>query len=106
MSHYLSDGPLPFGKLDLVQSDYREFACSWETAEWLLSGGMTHLDGLPVVLSVSCELRGGHNVMVKAWCPVWAAENGFELAAQFELGQTETAFELESQLEADAPVAA
>lgn len=66
-AHPLSDGPLPFGKLAFCQADYREFACSRETAEWLLDGGMSSLDGVPVRLQVMDILAGGHNVMVKIW---------------------------------------
>ena len=58
---------MPFGKLYLWQPDYREFACSRETAAWLMDGGMTHIDGLPVSLQIMDTLVGGFNVMVKVW---------------------------------------
>lgn len=89
--YYLSDGPLPFGKLAYVQADYREFACSRATFEWLAGGAMTHLDGLPVTLQVMDTLRGGWNVMVKAWPPSWAAETAFALESQLRLEQPVTA---------------
>lgn len=66
-SHPLSDGPLPFGKLFLFQTDYKEFACSKETASWLQAGAMSSIDGTPVKLQVMEEMVGGHNVMMKAW---------------------------------------
>lgn len=65
--HYLSDGPLPFGKLALQSAEYREFACSRETADWLKAGGMRVLDGVPVRLQVMDVCRGGFNVWVKVW---------------------------------------
>lgn len=63
----MSLDPLPFGKLALCQEHYREFVCSKETFEWLASGGMTSLDGVPVRLQVMDELRGGVNVVVHIW---------------------------------------
>lgn len=67
MNHPLSDGPLPYTHITLCQRDYREFACSRATADWLIGGAMTHLDGIPVRLQIMDELVGGHNVMVKIW---------------------------------------
>jgi hypothetical protein len=68
--HLLSDGPLPFGKLEFCQDDYREFACSKSTASWLQAGGMTHIDGKRVTLQIKDECIGGHNVWVG-----WQAED-------------------------------
>lgn len=79
---WFSDGPLPFGEIRLWQPDYREFVCSRETAAWLMAGAMTHLDGVAVRLQVMDTLRGGFNVVVKAWPPVWQPENTFELEDQ------------------------
>lgn len=61
----IADKPLPFGKITLCQIDYREFVCSKETVDWLMNGGMTHLDGNPVYVTVSDELVGGHNVVAR-----------------------------------------
>jgi hypothetical protein len=65
--HYLSDEPLPFGKILFGQVDYHEFICSKSTAKWLKEGGMTHLDGRPVTLTEKDELRGGKNVILGFW---------------------------------------
>lgn len=65
--YLLSDEPLPFGKLMLGSTDYREFACSKSTASWLIAGGMTHLDGQKVTLRVKDECIGGHNVILGFW---------------------------------------
>lgn len=71
MKHLLSGGPLPFGKLiDCGIVEYREFACSVETFEWLKAGAMTHVNGEPVTLSVA-ERPSEHNVIVKAVTPSW-----------------------------------
>ena len=60
--------PLPFGKLvDCGIRGYREFACSWETFEWLRDGAMTHVDGKPVRLTVAEVAVGGNNVFVTAY---------------------------------------
>lgn len=67
MEHPLSDGPLPFGKLAFCQRDYREFACSKATYEWLAGGAMTTLDEIPVTLQIVDICVGGHNVWVKIW---------------------------------------
>lgn len=62
----LADGPLPFGRLwDCGMVQYREFACSVETFEWLREGAMRVLDGVPVRLVVAERCVGGHNVIVK-----------------------------------------
>lgn len=63
----VADAPIEFGKLELCQVHYREFACSVETFEWLQAGGMTHLDGVPVRLQKMDTMVGGHNVFVKIW---------------------------------------
>lgn len=76
-----SDGPLPFGKLFLWQPDYREFACSRETFEWLAAGGMRELDGEPVSLQVMDTLVGGFNVMVKVWDSPRVLDGARELQA-------------------------
>jgi hypothetical protein len=67
LNHPLSDGPLPFGELAFGQRHYLEFACSRETFEWLSEGGMTHLDGVPVVLQLMDVCVGGANVIAKIW---------------------------------------
>lgn len=73
IGHPFTDGPLPFGKLfDCGLVEYHEFACSVETFEWLRAGGMTHLNGEPVVLSVA-DCPSEHNVIVKAVTPSWVA---------------------------------
>lgn len=73
---------MPFGKLALCQADYMEFMCSVETAEWLMGGGMTHLDGVPVHLQVMDTLRGGANVMVKIWLASDLLDVAHELQAE------------------------
>lgn len=66
MNHWLSSGPLPFGKIeDCGISGYHEFACSKETFDWLAGGAMTHVDGVPVRLQVMATI--GDNVVVHAW---------------------------------------
>jgi len=71
VTYVLTDGPLPFGKLvDLGIVEYREFACSVETFEWLKGGAMTHVNGEPVTLSIA-ERPSEHNVIVKAVTPSW-----------------------------------
>jgi hypothetical protein len=82
LNHPLSDGPLEFGRLALVSVEYREFACSVETAEWLLEGGMTSLDGNPVHLQVMDTLVGGFNVMVKVWDAPVMLDSAHELQAE------------------------
>lgn len=67
MSRYWCHDKLPFGELRLWQPDYREFCCSVETAEWLMAGGMTSINDVPVRLQIMDTLVGGQNVMVKAW---------------------------------------
>lgn len=64
---WLDEGPLPFGKIvDCGIMGYREFCCSLATYEWLANrGGMTHIDGEPVRLTVAERTRAGHNVFVK-----------------------------------------
>lgn len=69
--HPFTDGPLPFGKLvDCGLVEYREFACSNETFEWLKAGAMTHVNGEPVTLSIA-ERPSPDNVIVKAVTPSW-----------------------------------
>lgn len=63
----VSDTPIPFGKLELCARDYNEFVCSKSTAQWLIEGGMTHLDGKRVWVQVMDELAGGHNVICHIW---------------------------------------
>lgn len=66
-AHLLTD-PLPFGELfDLGIRNYREFACSKSTLNWLKAGAMTSLDGDQVTLRVMEEVPPGHNVIVKVW---------------------------------------
>ena len=81
-SRFLSDGPLPFGKLALQSAEYREFACSRETADWLLAGAMRSLDGRPVRLQIMDECRGGFNVMVKVWDAPEVLESAREMQAE------------------------
>ncbi len=82
MNHPFADGPLEFGKLFLWQPEYREFACSRETFEWLQAGAMTHVDGLPVRLQVMDTLVGGFNVMVKIWDAPALIDSARELQAE------------------------
>lgn len=75
-AHPFTDGPLPFGRLvDCGLVEYREFACSNETYEWLVAGAMTHVNGEEVTLSIA-DRPSEHNVIVKAVTPswFWAAE--------------------------------
>lgn len=74
MRHPLSDGPLPFGELAFCQRDYREFACSKETFEWLSSGAMAMLDEVPIRLQIMDVCVGGFNV----WVRIWPATNQLE----------------------------
>ena len=70
-AHPFTDGPLPFGKIvDCGLVEYREFACSLETYEWLRGGAMTHVNGEPVTLSIA-DRPSEHNVIVKAVTPSW-----------------------------------
>lgn len=59
---FLLAEPLPFGKVELVTTDYQEFACSKATAVWLQAGGMSSIDGQPVTLTEVDDF--GPNVMV------------------------------------------
>lgn len=71
IGHPFTDGPLPFGQIvDCGLVEYHEFACSIETYEWLRDGGMTHLNGEPVTLSIA-DRPSAHNVIVKAVTPSW-----------------------------------
>ncbi len=64
----IGDETLPFRKLTLCAADYDEFVCSRETFEWLSTGGMASLDGVPVHLQLMDTLRGnGDNVIAKIW---------------------------------------
>ncbi len=67
MFRRIADEPVEFGRITLVSAEYREFVCSVETAEWMLAGGFTSLDGRPVRLQIMDTLRGGFNVVVKVW---------------------------------------
>lgn len=62
------EATLPFRKIvDIGMAEYREFACSRATYEWLAGGAMTHLDGQPVTLAVVDVCRNPDNVIVAAW---------------------------------------
>lgn len=41
-------------------AEYGEFACSRETADWLIGGGMTKLDGRPVRVRIAEECTAGN----------------------------------------------
>lgn len=66
------EGPLPFRKIvDMGLLEYREFACSVATFEWLRSGGMRSVDGVPVRLHVADRSVDGTNVIVQAVPESW-----------------------------------
>ena len=57
---------LPFRKLvDVGIGAYGEFACSRATAEWLIAGGMTRVDGRPVSVQI-VEQCTANNVICAA----------------------------------------
>lgn len=62
MTRFLLAEPLPFGAIELVTTDYQEFACSKATAVWLQTGAMQAIDGRPVSLAVVDDR--GANVMM------------------------------------------
>jgi hypothetical protein len=71
IGHPFTDAPLPFGQIvDCGLVEYREFACSVDTFEWLKAGAMTHINGEPVTLSIA-DRPSEHNVIVKAVTPSW-----------------------------------
>lgn len=80
MRRWLED-ELPFGKLmDFGMVEYREFACSRATYEWLAGGAMTSVDGVPVKLWVADSY--GANVIVQARPENWVRKESAAYAWQ------------------------
>ena len=66
---------MPFRRIvDMGLLEYREFACSRRTFEWLAAGAMRVVDGEPVTLAVADV--AGPNVIVQARPAVWEHGTG------------------------------